>query len=155
MPRKPLARVLIVEDYEPFSDLERVLLEEEPALQIAAVASDGLAALHAAEELQPDLILLDVGLPKMNGIETAGWLRELTPNSKIIFVTGERSPELLNRAFELGARGYVMKMDAVPELLSAIKAVLDGDKFVSSGCRMFDELPTSMTAAPQEGAVDC
>jgi DNA-binding NarL/FixJ family response regulator len=148
VPRKPLASVLIVEDYEPFSDLLRVLLQEEPTLQIAGFASDGLAGLHAAEDLQPDLILLDVGLPKMNGIETARWLRDLAPNSKIIFVTAERSQEIFDRAFEIGARGYVMKMDAVSELLPAIEAVLGGEEFVSSGCRTSNESPTSITATP-------
>lgn len=141
MSRNALAttRVLVVEDYEPFSDMVRVLLEDDATLQIAAVAEDGLAGLHAAEDLQPDLILLDVGLPKMNGLQAARWLRDLAPNSKIIFVTAERSRELVHRAFELGARGYVIKTDAGSELLPAIKAVLGGDNFVSSGCRMSDD----------------
>lgn len=131
-------RVLMVEDYEPFSRLLQSLLKEEPALQIEAVAADGMAALRAVEDLHPDLILLDIGLPKLTGIEVARRLRDLAPPSTIIFVTSELSPGLVDRAFELGARGYVLKTDAVPELPTAIKAVMGGDTFVSSSCRQCD-----------------
>ena len=128
-------RVLVVEDYEPFSSLLQLVLEGETELQLEGVVSDGMAALHAAADLNPDLILLDIGLPKLTGIEVARRLRDLASRAAIIFVTNELSPELVDHAFELGARGYVLKTDAVPELPIAIKAVMDGETFVSSGCR--------------------
>jgi len=128
-------RVLIVEDYEPFSRLLQCLLKEEPALQLEAFASDGMAALHAAEDLHPDLILLDIDLPKLTGIEVARRLRDLETASTIIFVTNELSPGLVDCAFALGARGYVLKTDVVPELPIAIKTVLNGGTFISSSCR--------------------
>ncbi len=130
-------RVLVVEDYEPFSRILQLLLEEEPRTEIVAIASDGLTALDAAEDLHPDLILLDIGLPHLSGIETARRLRDLSPASIILFVTSEIALEFVNQAFELGARGYVLKIDAVSELSIAINTVLDGDVFVSSGCRQF------------------
>ena len=94
-----------------------------------------MTALRAVQELQPDLVLLDIGLPKLTGIEVARRLRDFAPAPTIIFVTNELSPELVEYAFELGARGYVLKTDVVPELPIAIKTVLNGDTFISSGCR--------------------
>ncbi len=131
-------RVLMLEDYEPFSRLLQSLLKEEPTLQLEAFASDGMAALHAVQDLHPDLILLDICLPKLTGLEVARLLRDLATPSTIILVTNELSPELADYAFELGARAYVLKTDAVSELPIAIKTVLNGGTFLSSGCRQAD-----------------
>ena len=94
--------------------------------------SDGLEAVHKAEELQPDLILLDIGLPTLNGIEVARRIQVVSPTSKILFVSENRSPEIAEEALRTGAGGYVVKSDAVGELLPAVKAVLEGKQFMSA-----------------------
>ena len=107
-------------------------LEERPELQVVCEVADGLEAVHKAEALQPDLILLDMGLPTLNGIEVARRLRELAPKSKIIFLSQETSADIVHQAVSLDAWGYVFKMHAEVDLLFAIDAVLSGKRFVSS-----------------------
>jgi DNA-binding NarL/FixJ family response regulator len=124
-------RVLVVDDYEPFRRLACSMLEERPALQIVGEVSDGLEAVRRAEELKPDLILLDIGLPTLNGIEAARQIRSLAPESKIIFLTQESSADVVEEALSLGAWGYVMKARARSDLLPAVEAVLLGKHFVS------------------------
>jgi len=99
---------------------------------VVGEASDGLEAVQKAVELQPDLILLDIGLPRLNGIEAARQIRELVPESKIIFLTQESSAYAVREALSLGARGYVIKIMAASELFTAVEAVLSGETFVSS-----------------------
>ena len=125
-------RVLIVEDYEPFCRFISTTLQTQPELEISGQVSDGLDAVQQAQELQPDLILLDIGLPTISGIEAARRIREVSPASKILFVSENRSPEIAEEALNTGAGGYVLKSDAASELLPAIKAVLEGKRFVSA-----------------------
>ena len=125
-------RVLVVENFEPFRRFIRSKLGEKPELQVIGEASDGLEAVHEAEELQPDLVLLDIGLPKLNGIEVAQQLRKLAPASKIIFVTQESSADVMQEALSLGAWGYVLKTRAGIDLLAAVEAVISEKCFVSS-----------------------
>jgi DNA-binding NarL/FixJ family response regulator len=126
-----LVRVLLVEDFEPFRRFIRTTLQTE--LQIIAEVSDGLEAVSKAEELQPDLILLDIGLPTLNGIEAARRIRTLSPQSKIIFVTQESSADVIEEAMNSGAMGYVIKAHAATELLDAVEAVRQGRRFVGNG----------------------
>ena len=100
-------------------------------MQVIGVASDGLEAVQKAEELQPDLILLDIGLPSLNGIEVARQIRKLSPKSKILFVSQESSADVVQGALGTGAQGYVLKSDAGRELLEGVNAVLRGEQFVS------------------------
>ena len=125
-------RVLVVEEYQPFQRFIRSMLQKRPELQIICEVSDGLKAVRKAEELQPDLILLDIGLPTLNGIEAARRIRKLSPESKILFVSQESSANVVQEALSLGA-GYVLKAQAGSELLAAVDAVLQGKQFVSSG----------------------
>jgi DNA-binding NarL/FixJ family response regulator len=134
-------RVLVVDDFEPFRRFICSTLGKNPELQIAAEASDGIEAIHKAEALQPDLIVLDVGLPKLNGIEAARQIRKLSPNSKILFLTQESSTEVAREAFDLGALGYVVKAHAGTELLLAVTAVLGGRQFIGRG--LSDHLATA------------
>ena len=123
-------RVLLVEDFELMRNLIRTVLEKRPGVQIIAEASDGIDAVHQAAQLKPDLILLDIGLPRLNGIEAARQIRELSPQSKIIFLSQESSPEIIEEAMSVGC-GYVIKAKVAPQLLSAVDAVLRGETFVS------------------------
>jgi DNA-binding NarL/FixJ family response regulator len=125
-------RVLVVDDYEPFRQLVSSTLRKRPALQIVGEASDGLEAVRQTEKLKPDLILLDIGLPAMNEIEAARRIRKLAPESKIIFLTQESSPDVMKEALNLGAWGYVVKARAGSDLLAAVEAVILGKHFVSS-----------------------
>lgn len=129
----PAVRVLVVEDFEPFRRATSSILSNRTGLQIVGEASDGLEGVHKAEELQPDLILLDIGLPTLNGIVAARQIRTLSPASKIIFVTQEAAPEVVREALNLGAAGYVVKVKVARDLLVAVDAVLDGREFVSAG----------------------
>lgn len=91
-----------------------------------------MEAVELAQALQPDLIVLDVGIPKVNGIEAARRMRELAPQSKVLFVSQESSVDVVQAAFSVGAAGYVVKVDAGSELPTAVEAVLRGDRFVGS-----------------------
>jgi DNA-binding NarL/FixJ family response regulator len=123
-------RILVVEDYESFRQFICATLHKEVAPQAIFEASDGGQAIALARALHPDLILLDIGLPKLNGIEAARRLRELAPKSRILFVSQESSVDVVQEAFSAGASGYVVKTDAARELAMAVKAVLRGERFV-------------------------
>jgi DNA-binding NarL/FixJ family response regulator len=125
------ARILLVEDFEPILRYEASLLQENPEWQIIGEVTDGFEAVLKAEELRPDLILLDISLPKLNGIEAARQIRRIIPESKIIFVSQESSSYVVAEALRMGARGYVLKIRVGSDLLAAVQAVLEGGQFVS------------------------
>jgi DNA-binding NarL/FixJ family response regulator len=125
-------RILVVDDCEAWRRAVFALLQEYPNWQVICEASDGLEAVQKSRELQPDLILLDIGLPGLNGIEAARQIHELTPRSRILFLSENLCPEVVREAFCIGARGYVVKSDAGHDLLAAVKAVIGDKQFVSS-----------------------
>jgi DNA-binding NarL/FixJ family response regulator len=108
------------------------MLDDESHLQVVSEVADGLEAVQQAEELQPDLILLDIGLPSLNGIEAARRILKLSPKSKILFVSQESSFEIVQEALRLGAHGYIHKMYMRSDLLVAMDAAIRGEHFVSS-----------------------
>jgi DNA-binding NarL/FixJ family response regulator len=122
--------ILVADDYEPWRRFVSTTLQKQPGLQVSGEASDGLEAVQKAEELHPDLIVLDIGLPSLNGLEAARRIRKLSPESKILFISQESSSDVVREALGTGARGYVVKADAGSELLQAIDAVLRGERFV-------------------------
>jgi DNA-binding NarL/FixJ family response regulator len=126
-------RVLVVEDFAPFLQVIRSMLAERPDVQVIGEVADGLEAVQKAGLLEPDMILLDIGLPTLNGIEAARQIRKLAPASKIIFVSQESSSEVVKAALKLGAWGYVVKTRAASDLLAAVNAILEGKQFVSVG----------------------
>jgi DNA-binding NarL/FixJ family response regulator len=125
-------RVLVVEDFEPFRRFVCSTLGKGFHLQVIGQLSDGLDAVQKAAELKPDLILLDIGLPRLNGIAAGRRIRKLAPDSKIIFVSQESSPDMVHEALSFGALGYVLKARAGIDLLAAVEAVVQGRQFVSS-----------------------
>ncbi len=126
-------RVLVVDDFEAWRRFVCSTLQKNPELQVVGEASDGLEAVHKATELHPDLIVLDLGLPTLNGIDAARQILKLTPGSKILFLTQESSADVVQVALSSGAQGYVLKARALIDLLPAVEAVLKGRQFVSSG----------------------
>jgi DNA-binding NarL/FixJ family response regulator len=122
----------VVDDHEPWRRFVSTTLQNQPKLQVIGEALDGLEAVQKAEELQPDLIVLDIGLPSLNGIEAARRTLELSPKSKILFFSENRSWDIAEEALRTGAGGYVVKSDAAGELLPAVEAVLKGKRFVSA-----------------------
>jgi DNA-binding NarL/FixJ family response regulator len=126
-----LVRVLVVDDLEPWRRFVSSTLQKQPNLQVVSKVSDGLEAVQVAEELQPDLIVMDIGLPKLNGIEAARRIRKLVPKSKILFLSQESCDDVVREAFRLGAWGYVVKSHAGSELLAAVESILEGKQFLS------------------------
>jgi DNA-binding NarL/FixJ family response regulator len=122
----------VVDDYEPWRRYVSSALQKHPGSHILCEVSDGLEAVQKAQELQPDLVVLDIGLPKLNGMEAARRIRMLSPASKILFLSQESSADVAQEALSLGALGYVIKLDAGRELLTAVEAALQGNRFVSS-----------------------
>jgi DNA-binding NarL/FixJ family response regulator len=119
-------RILVVDDFEPFRAFVFSAFSKAPELRIICEASDGLEAVQKAQELKPDLVLMDIGLPTLNGIEAARRIRTLSPQSKIIFVTQESSADVIEEAMNSGAMGYVVKAHAASDLLAAVEAVCGG-----------------------------
>ena len=140
-------RILIADDFKAWRLQVLALLQARAAWQVIAEASDGSEAVQKAEELKPDLILLDIGLPKLNGIEAARQIRQLSPNSKIIFLSMNSDLDIVRAALGTGAFGYVRKTDARRELLSGMDAVLRGEQFVSRNLKGYGFTDTSAEKA--------
>ena len=124
-------RVLVVEDFEPFRNFVCSALQETAEYRVVATASDGVEAIRKAEESQPDLILLDISLPKLNGLEAAKQLCVVAPRAKILIFSQIKDPDVTQSALNDGCSGYVLKSDASHELLPAMKAVFRGERFIS------------------------
>jgi DNA-binding NarL/FixJ family response regulator len=136
-------RILVVDDFAPWRQQVCSILGARPELRVIAEAADGLEAVQKAQGLQPDLVLLDIGLPKLNGLEVARRVSNLCPRSKILFVSQENSGEVVRGALAIGAKGYVVKIDAGRELLIAVNTILRGEQFVSSSLSGFKDQHTS------------
>jgi DNA-binding NarL/FixJ family response regulator len=132
------ARIILVDDFKPWRRFVAALLQENPNWEVISQASDGLEVVQMAQEFQPDLILLDISLPKLNGIEAATSIRRVAPGSKILFLSENRDPVIAAAALSTGGNGYVVKSDGPTELLVAVEAVLHGKRFVSSTFSSFD-----------------
>ena len=128
-------RILVVDDFEGWRHQIRLLFQVRPRWRIIAEVSDGSEAVQKVADLKPDLIVLDIGLPKLNGIEAARRIRQLSPSSKIIFLSQNNDRDIVQAALSTGALGYVHKTDVRSDLLPAIEAVLQGREFVSSSIK--------------------
>lgn len=125
-------RIVIVDDHEPWRRFTSRSIQKTTDLQLVGQASDGLEAVAKIVELRPDVVLLDIGLPKLNGIEVSRRINQTCPSCKVLFVSQEFSPEIVRESLATGASGYVLKIDAGSELLIAVHAVLRGQQFVSA-----------------------
>lgn len=128
-------QILLVDDFVPWQLLVREIFESETDFRIIGTANDGLEAVEKATEAQPDVILMDISLPKLNGIEAAKHIRILSPTSRILFLTERRDPDFIEAAFQAGGLGYVLKCAAISDLIVGIRAVFSGQRFVSESLR--------------------
>ncbi len=131
--RRVRVSILVVEDCEPWRNLVCSLLRKRKAYQVVSEASDVPEAIQKAEELQPDLVLLDIGLPTGNGIHAAKQIHQVASSAKILFLSQNRDADVVRDALSDGKSGYVLKTDACSELLTGIEVILSGRTFVSSG----------------------
>lgn len=123
----------MVEDHDPFRRHICSVLDLHPHFQVIGTSDDGPKAVEQAKTLLPDVVLLDIGLPGINGLEAARQIGEAAPLARIIFLTQESSPEVVEEAFSLGAWGYVLKANAGSELIGAMEIVSQGQRFVGRG----------------------
>jgi DNA-binding NarL/FixJ family response regulator len=138
-------RILVVDDFEPWRRSIVSMIEEDPGLQVIYEASDGVEAVQMCQELQPDLVLLDVALPNLSGLEAARQIRVVSPASKILFVSVMPNQDLVREALRIGAAGYIAKADAARDLLPAVRAAVSDQEFLS-----FTILPDPQTDLPEE-----
>jgi DNA-binding NarL/FixJ family response regulator len=149
-------RILLAEDHAVLRTGMRTLLNLEPDLEVVGEADDGLQAVAQAKELQPDLVLIDLSMPLMNGTEAIRHLKRRDPHVKIIVMTVHKSDEHVRAALDAGADGYILKDDSHPDLLTAIRRVASGGTYLSPricGMVVGGYLATEATtaAAPTEG----
>lgn len=128
-----LVRILVVDDCAAWQVLVQTQMDEHPNLLVVGLASDGMEAVKKADQLQPDLILLDVNMPLLNGIEAARQIHNIAPRAAILFVSQNSDPDVVLAALSAGGRGFVLKSDATRDLLAGIEAVLRGERFRSHG----------------------
>ena len=138
-------RILVVDDFEAWRRSIVSIIADDPELQVIHEASDGLEAVQMCQELQPDLVVLDVGLPKLSGLEAARRIRIVSPDSKILFLSAIASQEVMCEALRIGAAGYITKADALRDLLPAVRAAVADREFLS-----FTILPEPQTDLPEE-----
>jgi DNA-binding NarL/FixJ family response regulator len=149
------SRVLLADDHQMLLDALKELLE--PTYEVVGLATDGRAVLKAAEKLRPDIIVLDIAMPQLNGLDAGRQLKQSMPSVKLIYMTMNEDPYLVGEAFRAGASAYLLKQAAGLELNRAIEAVLKGGSFVTpSVAKGLDDIsmrdPKSREIAPQPTA---
>jgi DNA-binding NarL/FixJ family response regulator len=122
-------RVLIADDHQMLADALKGILE--PRCEVVGIVNNGRALLHVAAKLQPDLILIDIGMPELNGLDAARQLRPALPRVKFIFMTMNEDPYLVGEAFRAGASAFLHKQGAALELTDAVDQVLKGKSYVT------------------------
>lgn len=140
------ARILLADDHALIIEGFRRILEDQ--YDLVGTAADGRALVESAKSLQPDIVILDVSMPLLNGIDAAAHLKKLCPKAKLIFVTMHADTEYVRSAFEAGASAYVLKRSAVDELDQAIRAVLSGHSYITP--LITRDLLTVFLATPSE-----
>ena len=126
-----VARLILCDDHRIFREGLKTLLEKEPGLQVVAEAADGAAAVAAAQQFSPHLVIMDISLPKLNGIEAARRLLAACPETKVIILSMHSDRRFVKEALKAGASAYLLKDSAFDELLTAVAAVLEGKTYLS------------------------
>ena len=129
MQRKPSARLLLADDHRLLADACRSLLE--PEYQVVGVETDGRSLVKSAITLKPDLVILDIAMPHLNGLDAAQQIKQKLPSVKLVFMTMNQAPEVAAEAFRRGASAYVLKQSAAEELVNAVRMVLRGESYLS------------------------
>jgi DNA-binding NarL/FixJ family response regulator len=129
-----LLRILVVDDFAEWRVRIHSILQSNPQLQVIGEACNGLQAVQKAAELLPDVVLLDIGMPILNGIEAAIQIREVSPDTRVIFVTQENDSELRTAAIAAGAEQYLVKANAAKDLLPAVEAALGNGHYSPNVC---------------------
>lgn len=127
----PKKRLLIADDHGLMREVMACFLETAPDLEIVAEAEDGREAVALAEQCQPDVVLMDLSMPHMNGLEATRQISGKVPNSKVLVITASRNESLLQQLLEAGAAGFVLKTGDTDELLAAVRTVLQGKRYIS------------------------
>lgn len=122
-------RIILADDHALLLDAFQALLE--PEYEVVCTVTDGQALLESALQFKPDLIILDIAMPQLDGLEAARQIKQLMPRVKLVFLTMNGDPEIAAEAFRAGAFGYLLKTAAASELLEAIRDVLRGEKYVT------------------------
>jgi DNA-binding NarL/FixJ family response regulator len=143
-----MIQILLADDHTVLCEGLRILIESQPDLHVAAIAADGRQALSLAQELQPDLVLMDVSMPGLNGIEAARQIHELFPGICVLMLSMHADMEYVQRALQAGAQGYILKESAGAEVLQSIRAVLAGRPYFSPKvtARLLMDLSNGRTA---------
>ncbi len=128
-------RMLLIDDSEPYRRITWSLLKGIPHVELTGEAADGVEAVRKAGDLKPDVVLLDISLSGINGIDAASQIRIVSPHTKIIFLSQYDDPDVIRGVLHTGALGYVLKVDAAKELVDAVNAALVGERYLSSGLR--------------------
>ena len=129
MQRKPSARLLLADDHRLLADACRSLLE--PEYQVVGVETDGRSMVKSALALKPDVVILDIAMPHLNGLDAAQQIKQKLPSTKLVFMTMNQAPEVAEEAFRRGASAYVLKQSAAEELVNAVRTVLRGESYLS------------------------
>src|SRR5438105_15348813 len=133
-------RILLVDDHPIVRQGLKTLLAGHPGWEVIGEASDGMEAVDKASRLRPDVMVLDVTMPRMNGLEACRVIRKKAPALEILFVTQHDSPQMMREALDAGARGYVVKSNAARDLLEAVEAVSQHRVFTALHGRTVPEL---------------
>lgn len=133
--RPAVIRILVVEDHEMVRSNLCVLLEAQPDFSVVAQVSSGLDAVRKAQEFQPDVVVLDLGIPEVNGIHATPLIKNVAPKAEILIVTQFDDWFFARQAFSAGARGFLTKTDLTSELILAVRQVHAKRQFVSEGLR--------------------